>query len=81
MAALKARYLPYRLMLRYYLWMSRFGRQRQWMLVIGFWVAYQILNAVRASHPEMGPYIWPGVDRVCGVCGCWRAGCWIRCLI
>jgi tetratricopeptide (TPR) repeat protein len=59
MAALKARYLPYRLMLWYYLWMSRFGRQRQWMLVIGFWVAYQILNAVRASHPEMGPYIWP----------------------
>ncbi len=35
--ALKARYFLYRLMLRYYLWMSRFTRRGQWGMIIGLW--------------------------------------------
>jgi len=58
-AALKARYGLYRLMLRYYLWISRFSRRAQWAFVIGIWVGIQALEGIRTSRPELTPFILP----------------------
>lgn len=57
--ALKARYFLYRIMLRYYLWMSRFTRRGQWGLIIGLWVGIQILQAVREKNPAAAPFVLP----------------------
>ncbi len=58
-AALKSRYLPYRIMLRYYLWMSRIRQRGQWFLIIGLMVGYQILLQVQHTNPAAAPYIIP----------------------
>jgi len=59
MQALKARHLLYRLMLRYYLWMSRFTRRGQWGVIIGFWIGMQALSLVKDTHPGLAPFIYP----------------------
>ena len=59
MQALKARYLLYRMMLRYYLWMSRFTRRGQWGVIIGLWIAMQVLSTVKDSQPGLAPFIYP----------------------
>jgi tetratricopeptide (TPR) repeat protein len=58
-AALKAQHFLYRLMLRYYLWMSRIGTRAQWGVIIGLWVIIQLLSAVKAGHPNLAPFIYP----------------------
>ncbi len=57
--ALKARNVIYRLMLRYFLFMSRMSRQVQWGIVIGGYFGYQGLAAAAADHPGVRPYVWP----------------------
>ena len=57
--ALKARYFLYRLMLRYYLWMSRFTRRGQWGMIIGLWVGVQVLQLTRARIRRRRAYIFP----------------------
>jgi tetratricopeptide (TPR) repeat protein len=57
--ALKARHLLYRLMLRYFLWMGRLARGAQWGIIIGLYVAFQVLTGVARSHPELAPIVWP----------------------
>jgi Tfp pilus assembly protein PilF len=59
MEALKARHLLYRLMLRYYLWMSSFSRRGQWGIIIGFWVGIQLLQVVQTRYPRLTPIILP----------------------
>ena len=59
MAALKARYFLYRVMLRYYLWMSKFNRKGRWAIVIGLWVVIQLLSAANGAHPGLGPLVYP----------------------
>jgi tetratricopeptide (TPR) repeat protein len=58
-AALKSRYFLYRIMLRYYLWMSTFRKRGQWFITIGLWVGYEILLQVQQSSPTLAPYIIP----------------------
>ncbi|HVT79354.1 MAG TPA: tetratricopeptide repeat protein, partial [Phycisphaerae bacterium] len=59
MQALKARYFLYRMMLRYYLWMSRFTSKAQWGIIIGLWVGAQILRTINNSYPDAAPFIYP----------------------
>jgi tetratricopeptide (TPR) repeat protein len=59
MEALKARHLLYRIMLRYYLWMSKFSSRGQWGIVIGLWIGVQVLQSVETSYPAMAPLIIP----------------------
>jgi tetratricopeptide (TPR) repeat protein len=59
MEALKARHLLYRIMLRYYLWMSRFSKRGQWGIVIGAWIGIEVLKAVRTANPALAPFIYP----------------------
>ena len=56
--ALKARYLIYRLMLRYFLFMSRLALKAQWGLIIGAYVGYQILLKAANAYPDWRPLLW-----------------------
>ena len=58
-AALKARHFLYRCMLRYHLWMSRFGRRGQWVIIVGFWLAAQMLRVVKESRPDLAVFVYP----------------------
>jgi len=57
--ALKARNIIYRIMLRYFLLMSRLSRGAQWGVVIGGYVGYRALRSVADTHPAAGRFIWP----------------------
>jgi tetratricopeptide (TPR) repeat protein len=57
--ALKARYIIYGLMLKYFLWMGRLSGRAQWGLVIGAYVGFRILDSVAAQNPALAPWIWP----------------------
>ncbi|HEY2586640.1 MAG TPA: tetratricopeptide repeat protein [Tepidisphaeraceae bacterium] len=57
--ALKARHLIYRIMLRYFLWMGRLGRQAQWGIIIGFYVGYRVVLQAAQSKPQLAPFLYP----------------------
>jgi tetratricopeptide (TPR) repeat protein len=57
--SLKARYLVYRLMLRYFLWMASLRARAQWALIIGLFVLYWVLRHVADANPDLAPWIWP----------------------
>jgi Tfp pilus assembly protein PilF len=51
--AMKARYLIYRLLLGYFLWMNRLARTAQLAIVIGGWIGYNALRAFAHTNPEL----------------------------
>ena len=57
--ALKARYLIYRLLLRYFLWMSKLSRQAQWGVIIGLYVGFRVLRSIARAQPALAPLVWP----------------------
>ena len=57
--ALKARNVIYRVMLRYFLFMSRMSRQVQWGVLIGGYVGYRLLATASDDHPAVRPYVLP----------------------
>jgi len=57
--ALKARWLPYRLMLRYFLFMARLPKRTQWIIIVGGYVGYQFVRSVSANNPALAPYLRP----------------------
>lgn len=57
--ALKAKNFIYALMLKYFLWMSKFSRRGQWGIVIAGYFGNRLLAAVAASNPELAPWILP----------------------
>jgi Tfp pilus assembly protein PilF len=57
--ALKARNIIYRLILRYFLWMSGLSTRAQWMLIIGLWIGYRITRSIQRSNPEWTFYLLP----------------------
>ena len=57
--SLKARYLVYRLMLRFFLWMGRQSSVAQWVVLLGFVFGRKILADLARSHPVLGPIILP----------------------
>jgi tetratricopeptide (TPR) repeat protein len=59
--ALKARYLIYRLMLRFFLWLSRFGFGIQLAIILGFVFLRQGLQQLARDNPALAPFIWPVV--------------------
>jgi tetratricopeptide (TPR) repeat protein len=54
--ALKAKHLVYRLMLRYFLWMSKLSRQMQWAVIIGLLIGQKLLYTVYDRYPTLAPY-------------------------
>jgi tetratricopeptide (TPR) repeat protein len=57
--ALKAKNWLYRVMLHYFLWMSRLGRGMQWVIVLGGYFGYRALTQVAVQHPNLAPWIRP----------------------
>lgn len=57
--ALKARYLIYRIMLRYFLWIAKLSTRAQWGLIIGAFIVSRILRSVVRTQPALAPFVWP----------------------
>ncbi len=57
--ALKAHYLIYRLMLRFFLWMSRQTRVAQWVVILGFIFGRNMLTRIAQNRPDLAPFVWP----------------------
>jgi tetratricopeptide (TPR) repeat protein len=57
--ALKARYLIYRLMLRFFLWMARKTRFAQIAIMIAFVFGRGILSSIADRSPALRPWIMP----------------------
>ena len=57
--ALQARRVVYRVMLRYFLFMSRLGRQAQWGIIIGGYVGYRLLASAVVARPGLAPFVLP----------------------
>jgi len=57
--ALKARYLIYRLMLRWFLWMARLGAKWQWAMIIGLFVGMRMVRTTAEANPDLGVVLWP----------------------
>jgi tetratricopeptide (TPR) repeat protein len=57
--ALKARYLIYRLMLRYFLWMAKLSAGARWGIILGGFVGFRVLRGAANANPELAPYLWP----------------------
>jgi tetratricopeptide (TPR) repeat protein len=53
--AMKARYLVYRLVLGYFLWMNRLAHRAQFAIVVGGWIGYQLVRGFARQNPE---YEW-----------------------
>lgn len=57
--AIKARFFPYRLILQYFLWMSRLRGRAQWAVILLGYFGYRGVSALKASHPELSPVLLP----------------------
>lgn len=53
--SLKARNPIYGLMLRYFLFMSRMNRQRQWLIILGAFLAARVLSMLEDAIPAVRP--------------------------
>lgn len=57
--ALKARYLFYRLFLRYVFWMSKMKGRAQWGILIGLYIGFRIMEKIADSSPALKPFVMP----------------------
>ena len=57
--ALKARHAVYRVLLRYFSWMSTLSDRGQWLVLIGGAVAYQALRRLGKLTPALQPLLIP----------------------
>lgn len=57
--ALKARYWIYRIFLRYMFWIGNMKSNRQWMIIVGFYILIQLLKLTGRAIPSLELYILP----------------------
>lgn len=57
--ALKAKNPVYRVMLAYFLWMSRLSPKAQWGVIIGFYLGRNVLSGLGRQVPALQPFITP----------------------
>src|SRR5262249_35174190 len=57
--ALQARNVIYAVMLKYFLWMSRFSNRAQWGIILGAYFGNRLLSALAHSNPDLAPWILP----------------------
>jgi tetratricopeptide (TPR) repeat protein len=57
--ALKARNWLYRLMLAYFLWMSRLSGKAQLGLIVGLYIANRAIRVIGQQNPALQPYLQP----------------------
>ncbi|MBO9152016.1 tetratricopeptide repeat protein [Chitinophaga sp. GCM10012297] len=59
MEALKARYLVYRLFLKYAFFMGNLTAKYQWGVIIGLYLVLRLLNTLGNNNPALQPYVMP----------------------
>lgn len=59
--ALKAKYVLYRWLLRFFLWMSTLSPRARGGLIIGAYLLTKVLQAVARENPEIAPFVLPVV--------------------
>ncbi len=57
--SLKARYWIYRVILGYFLWMSKLSPQARWGVVIGLFFLQSFIASTARANPELEPYLDP----------------------
>lgn len=57
--ALGARFLPYRVLLRFYLWMGRLSPRARWGVIVGGYIGSRALRALGQAQPELLAYTLP----------------------
>jgi tetratricopeptide (TPR) repeat protein len=57
--ALKAKYLFYKLFLKYAFFMNNLAKKYQWGVIIGFYLATRLLNVLAASNESLRPFLFP----------------------
>ncbi len=57
--ALKARFLIYRVMLGFFLWMGRQSSVAQWAVILGFVFGQKLLAGLKEAVPALAPFITP----------------------
>lgn len=57
--ALKARNFIYAIMLKYFLWMSKFSRRGQWGIILAGYFGNRILATIAHENPDLAPWILP----------------------
>lgn len=57
--SLKAHYLIYRLLLNWFLFMSRLSSGARTGIIIGLYVLARLLRGVADQNPDLQPYVWP----------------------
>jgi tetratricopeptide (TPR) repeat protein len=57
--ALKAHHFVYRVMLKYFLWMSKLSGRAQWVVILAVYFGQRLVRTVAQNSPEFAPYAWP----------------------
>lgn len=57
--ALKARNIIYRLMLSYFLFMSRLSSRAQWGIIIALYIGYRLVRSLADANPALRGYLAP----------------------
>lgn len=57
--ALTARNPIYRVLLRYFLWMSRLGGGARWGIVLGAFFGQRIVRETARANPDLAPFLYP----------------------
>jgi tetratricopeptide (TPR) repeat protein len=57
--ALKAKHLVYRVVLRYFLWMSKLSSKAQWVVLLALVFGRSALSSARVRYPALAPFIGP----------------------
>jgi len=57
--ALKARYWPYRLFLKYAFWVGNMKKNTQWMILIGLYVLANVLEQIANNVAALRPFLMP----------------------
>ncbi|HEX9759233.1 MAG TPA: tetratricopeptide repeat protein [Nitrospiria bacterium] len=57
--ALKARNILYRVLLKYFFWMSNFSPKVQWGIIIGAFFFIRFLREMGRENPDLAPFVFP----------------------
>ncbi|WP_020530039.1 tetratricopeptide repeat protein [Flexithrix dorotheae] len=57
--SIKGKNYLYRIILNYFLWMSKLSKNGKWFMIIGLYVVFRFLRNFAESNPEFAPLIYP----------------------
>ena len=57
--AIKGKNVLYRVVLKYFLWMSKMAEKGQWAVVIGAYIAYRFVLKIAETYPAIAPLLYP----------------------